>query len=179
MSNYANWARRQSSRGSVPSVPPGVPIASNGVAPASIPQAPPGYAWCMHPTAGMVLVPLDGGGYQVPQSPAPMPRAVLSRPGFSPPTAPVETCLLVHPGNRDTYAEMLATLPDLVPPTGYDAMKGNPDPRVVAECQSAVELMGGSDGAVHPESGLRARGGSVSADVVSQRVRAATDPEKN
>ena len=177
MNPYANWARRQSSRGPAPAVPSGDPIASMGAAdPASISPAPAGFAWCMHPQAGLVLVPLEGAS-PVPAMQYPhTPPVARSRPGMLPPTpAKVETCMLVHPGNRDTYAELLATLPELVPPSGYDAMKGNPDPQVVADCQGCAELTRGSDQAVHPEAGLRARGdqGSVAPSIVAARQAAA------
>lgn len=184
MSNpYANWARRQSSRGPAPAVPTGVTIASMGAAaPASIPPAPAGFAWCMHPQAGLVLVPLEGAS-PIPSVQYPhTPPVARSHPGMMPPTpAKVETCLLVHPGNRDTYAELLATLPELAPPSGYDSMKGNPDPRVVAECQSCPEFTRGSDGAVHPESGLRARGdqSTVAPHVVAARQAAALTAGEN
>jgi hypothetical protein len=47
--------------------------------------------------------------------------------------------MLVKPGNRDTYAEFLDTLPDMVPPSNYDAMAGNPNPEVARELGSLQE----------------------------------------
>ena len=42
--------------------------------------------------------------------------------------------MLVKPGDRDTYAELLATLPELVPDhSPYDAMTGNPAPSTIVE----------------------------------------------
>lgn len=46
-----------------------------------------------------------------------------------------KTCMLVKPGDRDPYAEMLARLPALVPePAGeFDAMAGRPSPTTLHE----------------------------------------------
>lgn len=70
------------------------------------------------------------------------------------PAAFAETCLLVKPGNRDTYAEFLAGVPELVPDQGYNAEAGNPNPAVMAELRGLPEYQG-QDGAVNPDAPLR------------------------
>lgn len=53
----------------------------------------------------------------------------------------VETCALVKPGDRDTYAELLEKLPDIVPDNNpYDAMAGNPSPQTIAEMAGVTEF---------------------------------------
>jgi hypothetical protein len=66
----------------------------------------------------------------------------------------IETCQLVKPGNRDTYAEFLATQPELVPDSGYNAEAGNPNPAVVAELRGLAEYQS-QDMAVNPGAPLR------------------------
>jgi hypothetical protein len=54
----------------------------------------------------------------------------------------VETCLLVKPDARDTYADLLSTLPDLVPPDErYNAMEGRISPETLAAVGNIPELI--------------------------------------
>ena len=77
-------------------------------------------------------------------------------------TARVETCVLVKPGDKDPYAELLAGLPDLVPDNGgYDAMAGNPSPLTVQECGQTSEFATSQDGQAmraFPEGAVLSRG---------------------
>jgi hypothetical protein len=41
------------------------------------------------------------------------------------------SCELVKPGNVDTYAAMLANVPELVADSGYDSMNGQPSPETL------------------------------------------------
>ena len=77
-------------------------------------------------------------------------------------TARVETCVLVKPGDKDTYGELLANLPDLVPDNGgYDAMAGNPSPLTIQECGGAMEFAISQDHQAmraYPEGAILFRG---------------------
>ncbi len=90
-------------------------------------QAPPeGYAWSMHPEHGYILIPLNAPPMQAPPR---QPYSASSYPTYSgpsynpPPVAQVEaTCTIVKPGNRDTYMELLNTVPDISGPADREAM---------------------------------------------------------
>lgn len=147
--DWKNWADRKFSRGRSPDPAP-APSTQPQYAPPpaaqaaqTLPPAPSGYAWAAHATAGWILVPLGGGA-----TPASI-SAPLRAPGTVPyvaqvhrvnAPAPVETCTLVKQGDRDTYAELLATLPDLVSPSGFDAMSGRPSPLVQQELSGLAEF---------------------------------------
>jgi hypothetical protein len=70
--------------------------------------------------------------------------------------------VLVKPGDKDPYAELLASLPDLVPDNGgYDAMAGNPSPMTIAEAGNCAEFATSQDGQAmraFPEGAVLARG---------------------
>jgi hypothetical protein len=73
------------------------------------------------------------------------------QPGRVIPFPTTRTCELVKPGDRDPYAELLAQVPDLAPPSnGYDAMAGNSAPEVQEELRRAASagLIQGSHGAL-------------------------------
>jgi hypothetical protein len=137
---YSDWATRR-----VPQNNQRLPIQTSQVAANVAPLTlPPGYGYLVHPTLGIVLVPLSG--LQVPSvvldpasvsacQPTNIP-VVQPRP-FS---RPSDTCTLVRPGDRDTYAELLQRLPDLVPPTNYDAMNGNFSPETLADVSGTAEF---------------------------------------
>jgi hypothetical protein len=173
MADYSNWAQRRSGRGNQPPQTERAPTAP-ARPPRQLDLPPPGYVWATHPTMGYVLVPLaqvsapTTGPTFVPPPRQPsglvpfVPQPITSQfpPGH--PTARVETCMLVKPGDRDTYAEVLAGLPDLVPDNGgYDAMAGHPAPLTVQECGSAIEFAQANDGQAmraYPEGSVLARG---------------------
>ena len=151
--DWQNWAQRKVSKGPAPVQQGGhVPQAlgtSNG--PPGAP--PPGYAWTLHAGAGWVLVSLGGSApaqagapvWAQPQTPfqAPMTPPQLMPPGPGAqvipirPSAPIESCTLVKSSGSDEYARMMAQVPDLVPPTVYDAMAGNMSPSSIAELATA------------------------------------------
>lgn len=149
MTDWNSWAQRKLSRGGhAPESAPAPPAAQPQVAPTSLPLPAPGYAWAMHPEYGPIMVPLQPAFPSPPRQPqgvtpfVPQPVRYASTPhmaGAFTTSAPVTTSTLVKPGNRDTYAELLATIPDLVPPSGYDSMAGVPDPSVVQELAGMPE----------------------------------------
>lgn len=150
--DWQNWAQRKVSKGppnSVGAAPP-----ANAASTSGPPGAPPlGYAWTLHPGAGWVLVGLTAPVVQSPTPPvwqqqptvyqAPMTPPMLVPPGPGAqvipirPSAPIESCTLVKSSGTDEYAKMMAQVPDLVPPTNFDAMVGNMSPLSVAELSNA------------------------------------------
>ena len=152
MSDFHSWAQRRQSRGGHQ---PQAPIVSppTAASPAVLPPPPVGYAWGLHGSQ-YILVPLTTptappSSVQVLQPPVRQPSGVVpfARQHYAsqqPPGAPcktVETCVLVKPGDRDTYAEMLEQVPDIVPDNNpYDAMAGNPSPQTVAEMAGVTEF---------------------------------------
>lgn len=153
--DYKNWAQRRTSRGGQATAPAThVPTA----APAqTLPAPPPGYAWATHPQHGFIMVPMAQPSsapaitppIRQPAGVRPfVPQALTSPfpPGRG--TERVETCVLVKPGDKDTYADMLAGLTDLVPDMsgGYDAMAGNPSPTTVQETAGCTEFSQTQDG---------------------------------
>ncbi len=113
------------------------------------------------------------------QTPQPMvtvaqgPRAPLWAPAQAP---RVQTCYLVRPGDRDPYAELLASTPELdVPnlnPEGYDAMKApsmnpstwNPNGRWSPTARSSYGTRD-LDGQTALESHVPAKYGNSLADI--------------
>lgn len=150
MSDWRAWASRRSGQGKQAApVAPSAPAVASAAPGLAIP--PPGFAWA-HMAGQFVLVPLA-------QPPAPPPVQIQAPPrqpagivpfvqqpltSSIPPGVGVkrtETCVLVKPGDQDTYADMLAGVPDLVPDNGgYDAMEGRPSPQTVAELQQCPEF---------------------------------------
>ena len=139
---FQDWANRRASHGGRVNQPQQQHRQEISNTAPAIP--PPGYAWLMHPQHGMVLVPLS---QTAPVIPTPirqaqhmtMPQTVAQN--FAPSYSPsIQTCTLVKPGNRDTYAELLQTIPDLVPPSGFDAMTGNISPLTAQELQGCAEF---------------------------------------
>jgi hypothetical protein len=152
---------------------PQVPVATPPVAQA-LPLPPPGYGWTIDargqymcvplappvaPTTGPVFVP-------PPRQPSGL-RPFVPQPLTSPfpaghATPRVETCVLVKPGDKDTYSDLLAQLPDLVPDNGgYDAMAGRPSPETVREIGGLPEFATSQDGQAmraFPEGAVLARG---------------------
>lgn len=133
----------------------------------TLPPAPAGMAWSymngqyvlvqlaappvhMHPAQTSIVAPV-----RQPAAVAPfVPQHIASPVHAGSPAAMPETCLLVKPGNRDTYAEFLASQPELVPDPGFNAEAGNPNPAVVAELRGLAEYASG-DSAVNPDAPLR------------------------
>ena len=151
--DWEKWAQRKMSQPRVAASGPGqaasLPRPSQVGSSAPPGSPPPGYAWCAHPSAGWVLMAL------VPQSTTFIPAPVRQPDGVGPfcpvpigypqlrpgQIAPQErTCVLVKPGDRDLYAELLARVPSLVPVSQYDAMSGRPDPQVQAELGNLPEF---------------------------------------
>jgi hypothetical protein len=104
----------------------------------------------MVPARTTIVAPVRQPGAVAPFVPQPIHGGL---PAGSP-AAFAETCLLVKPGNRDTYAEFLATQPELVADPGYNAEAGNPNPAVAAELRGLAEYQG-NDLAVNPDAPLR------------------------
>lgn len=157
--DYSNWAHRRASRGGQKAAPPPASAPARAQEGIAAPPGPPpvGYAWALNPQYGYILVPL-----QTQQEPPLVPpprqpngvRPFVQQPLTSafPPghgTTRIETCVLVKPGDKDTYAEMMAGVPDLVPDNGgYDAMAGNPSPMTVREAGQVPEFRETQDGQV-------------------------------
>ena len=151
MSDFHAWAQRRQSRGGHPDVAPSAPAPR---AQQTLPPPPPGHAWGWHSSGQYILVPLATPAAPPSSLPALQPPvrqpsgvAPYARPQFGseqPPGSPskaVETCALVKPDARDTYAELLAQIPDIVPDTSpYDAMAGNPSPQTIAEMAGVTEF---------------------------------------
>lgn len=172
MTDFSSWAQRRAGRGGQP--PRSEPSVQAARPAQTLPLPPPGYAWGLHPNGGYILVIM------------PTPTAPTTAPTFVPPprqpsglvpfvpqpltsqfppghaTPRVETCVLVKPGDKDTYGELLAGLPDLVPDNGgYDAMAGNPAPLTVQECGGTMEFAQSNDGQAmraYPDGAVLARG---------------------
>ena len=119
MSDFHAWAQRRQSRGGHQPQEPGAPAPAPR-AQQTLPPPPPGQAWAWHPSGQYILVPLTTptappSSGQVLQPPVRQPSGVVpfARQHYAsqqPPGAPcktVETCVLVKPGDRDAYAEML------------------------------------------------------------------------
>lgn len=146
MPNWSSWAARRTGRG--PTQPqPQAPRTVAPPPPEVLAPPPPGYAWAVQGN-GYVLVPLVQPQAFVapPRQPAGVrpfvPQAITSP--FPPGAAmrKVETCVLVKPGDRDPYADFMASVPDLVPDDGqYDAMAGRPNPLTVQEAGAAAEFV--------------------------------------
>jgi hypothetical protein len=117
------------------------------LAPAAAPTTAPVYAPPPRQPSGVVPF-------------VPQPLTSQFPPGHATPR--VETCVLVKPGDKDTYGDLLAGLPDLVPDNGgYDAMAGNPSPLTVQECGGAMEFATSQDHQAmraYPEGSILSRG---------------------
>jgi len=111
---YADWARRKAGKMAQPARPPAQAPAHASPAPAAAPQVPP-YA----------APPVRAGSWAQ-QRPA-APHATIPRP---------ETNVLVKPG-PSFYEDWIATVPDVVGPSGYDAMDGNISPDSAKALQEA------------------------------------------
>lgn len=145
MSDYKDWAHRRASRGTPNNQAAAAPVQTAPV----LPMPPPGYAYAAHPQYGYILVPLQqmapppayASPMQQPQGVIPyVPNAAAPHTAARVlPFARPKTCALVKEGDVDTYANMLANVPDLVPPSGYDAMTGNPSPETVQELSGISE----------------------------------------
>lgn len=132
MSDFQDWASRHTGRAGHKAAPP-APARAPGTVPSELAPPPPGWAYVPNAQYGFVLVPLTApatapmahgqrvqpphGGHPLSGPPAPEVRA----PAFA-------SCELVKSSGVDPYAELMAGVPDLVPPTGYDAMDGRPSP---------------------------------------------------
>ena len=161
MAGLGDWARRRSGQPqpqatAAPRMPAAAP---------ALPIPPPGYAWAVSngqyvcvpliqpQTAPQLVAPVRQPAGVVPFSPQP-----LTSPGFpGQPSSRAETCVLVKPGDKDTYADLLDTLPSMAPDisTGYDAMSGRPSPTTLAEIKGCAEAFGDQT-APHPDAPLRA-----------------------
>ena len=162
--NWRDWANRRSGRGGAPAEAHHQPPQQ-----AAYPQLappPPGYAWAQTP-AGIMLVQVAPQSsfpppVRQPQGVVPYvnPGAPAYVPGAPPPSAyqpPPKSCVLVRDGGVDKWAETLASLPDLVPPTPYDAMSGRTNPAVLAELGGMPEF----NWIMVPHGGAEAKAGVV------------------
>jgi hypothetical protein len=117
-------------------------------APAAPPPAP---APAPAPTVGALNLPY--APYTAPYPPAirqpdpamapyypPAPYAQPVPPPMPRPAAPPRSCELVKPDGRDLYADLLATVPDLVPPPPHDPAQG-PLPDTIAALQNTPEFV--------------------------------------
>ena len=180
MADYARWAQRRAGRGErAPQAEPQQPIfqRASSPPPATLPMPPPGYAWATHPQHGFIMVAISS----VPAQPAapttftppprqpsgvvpfvPQPLTSQMPPGHATPR--VETCVLVKPGNKDTYSDLLAQLPSLAPDNGgYDAMAGNPSPET-------VQAVGGCSEFAMSQNGQELRSFPVGAHIVGDTM---------
>jgi hypothetical protein len=175
MADFSSWAQRRAGRGGQPPGERAQPATAAPSRPAQqLPLPPPGYAWTIDQYGRYMAVPLAPPAPATtapiyappPRQPAglrpfvPQPLTSQMPPGHA--TARVETCVLVKPGDKDTYGDMLANLPDLVPDNGgYDAMAGNPSPLTVQECGGSSEFAMSNDGQsmrAYPEGAVLSRG---------------------
>jgi hypothetical protein len=153
------WAQRRAGRGGGRTPDPPAPSA-----PVALPLPPPGYAW-VQTQMGLMCLPIQGGtaspippAIRQPQHVVPYahpaapfaPGAPLPPPGYAG-GPPPETCVLVKTGARDPYGELLQQLPELVPPSPYDAMAGHVNPLVARELAAMPEYHYRGD-APHPEA---------------------------
>lgn len=85
---------------------------------------------------------------------APQPLTGQFAPGQAGPR--IETCVLVKPGDKDPYRDLLGALPEVVPDQsgGFDAMAGRPSPTTLAELQGCPEAMGDAT-SPNPDAPLR------------------------
>lgn len=166
--DFNSWANRRAGRGPQEQrQEPARPQPARQAQSPTLPPAPAGMAWSFQ-AGQFVLIQLAPQPIQMvparttivapvrqPAGVAPfVPQSIHGgQPAGSPASMP-ETCLLVKPGNRDTYAEFLATQPELWPDQGYNVEAGNPNPAVMAELRGLPEYQG-QDGAVNPEAPLR------------------------
>jgi hypothetical protein len=153
MAGLGDWARRKMSSGQPQPQPsrvaPPPPVGTPALA-----APPPGYAWAFMqgtyvliplaappppPSQPAFVPPVRQPSAVVPYVPQPITSPVL--PGHAGPHA--ETCFLVKPGDRDTYAELLSQTPELVPDQsgGFDAMAGRPSPQTMAELTGCAEAL--------------------------------------
>jgi hypothetical protein len=135
MTDYAAWARRRSGRPQPPPDPVEVAAPQQMSAPTALPPLPPGYVYVPHAQYGFVAMPTAAVMPTTVAVPGAVPTRMVHVPTpqqWGAVAAPATTCVLVKPGGEDLYAKLLAGLPDLVPPTPYDAMAGNPSPAVQA-----------------------------------------------
>ena len=147
MGAYEDWANRQVGRGG--SAPATARTPAQHAAPPpppALPAPPPGFGYVPNAQYGWVLVPISyappaapvmagppaypGAGYTAPVPPTRAPARVI----------PIRTNTLVKDSARDLYAEVLAGVPDLVPPGAYDAMTGNPSPETLAAMAGMAEF---------------------------------------
>lgn len=183
--DWQKWAQRRMSREGTPQaapppavtpaapLPPAPPVASP---PSSLPAPPPGYTWAQHPQYGLIAVPLAPAippPVRTPQGTVPFvagpPVAQPQHAGgrVIPFPAGHGSCELVKPGNRDTYAELMAGVPDLVQAGVVQA--GSAD-AVAAELRGLPEFASasadvtaypkGTEGLVQKVEDLRPGGGS-------------------
>lgn len=123
MTDWNEWARRQAGRPKVVSQEQApAPAPPTQPAQPTLPPPPSGFAYRLDANQGYVLVPITQATPVV----APPPRAAGTVPYGDHPQAlaaqrppgvvlsrPARTCVLVKPGNKDTFAELLQGLPDL------------------------------------------------------------------
>ena len=167
--DFNSWANRRAGRGPQEQRQTQQPQRHQpAAAPApTLPPPPAGFAWSiqggqyilvqlapqpvqMVPARTTIVAPVRQPAAVAPFVPQPIHGGI---PAGSPAAMP-ETCLLVKPGNRDTYAEFLASQPELIADPGYNAEAGNPNPAVMAELRGLPEYQG-QDGAVNPDAPLR------------------------
>lgn len=159
--DWHKWAQRRMSREGAPPAssdhagtpasptPSAQPVAPPP-SPAALPAPPPGYTWAQHPQYGLIAVPLASSippPVRTPQGTVPyVAGAPVAQPqhagGRVIPFPPARgTCELVKPGDRDTYAELLTGVPDLVQAGAVQA--GNSD-AVAAELRGLPEFASAS-----------------------------------
>jgi len=163
MAGLGDWARRRVSSGNRQDP---VPAASQPTIP-SLPPPPAGYAWALHgsnyvlvqlqqvstPAAPpSIVAPIRQPSGVVPYVPQPITGPLT--PGQAGPR--IETCVLVKPGDKDPYRDLLCALPDIVPDqsAGFDAMAGRPSPATLAAIQGCSEAIGDAT-APNPDAPLR------------------------
>jgi len=176
MADFSHWAQRRAGRGNQPpqNDRQAAPVKQAAAPAVQLPLPPPGYAWTVDAYGRYMAVPIappvaptTGPVYAPPprQPSGLVPYVQQSITSQMPPghaTSRIETCVLVKPGDKDTYGDMLAQLPDLVPDNGgYDAMAGNPSPLTIQECGGLTEFARANDAQsirAYPEGSVLSRG---------------------
>ena len=158
MAGLGDWARRRMGAGQPQRPQPQAAPRMPSAAPA-LPMPPPGYTWavsngqyvCIPLASPPIVAPVRQPAGTVPYIPQPITGQFPQ--GQAGPVA--ETCVIVKPGDRDPYAELLARTPEyggIPASSGYDAMAGRQSPETIAAGASLTVDMD----APHPEAPTRA-----------------------
>lgn len=166
MAGLGDWARRRASSGNQQQERAAPAPSARQAAPA-LAAPPPGFTWALlggqyvliqaqqvtqSVPAPAIVAPVRQPARVVPYAPQPLTGPLA--PGHAGPR--IETCVLVKPGDKDPYRDLLGALPEVVPDQsgGFDAMAGRPSPTTLAELQGCSEAMGDAT-SPNPDAPLR------------------------